>query len=391
MSTTLGSSEKDSLSLRTNYESSSNTTMKLDIWFQVAKRIVRFFRLMKISTFRARFIHVINHCTFTELNDYQTNRVREDILFLDDVDRYHEVFNTFISFGFTWQNKEFRLAKLKAIYIYDRYMSTPETLIKTNIPADAVPIISNRINSSKTHSSSIYLNLFNNAEKFIREKLLFIYLRQGLNCPISKVQQQTSTPITNQLKPNSMINGSNSSFEHSRAIKTKERPKEILSIQSQHDEILIPNWTYSIATGVIYNPIREKIVRKNVQKKTTNLDVNMNTTVETAMSTTLLNPQIYTIPVRHSRQHVANQSLLIHQHNTRPTKTILDKRQVFICRAHSSSWTDHTQHVLIDYEPYRMSSFRSEQNVHVYSNTYWNYLMRKKTLMSPRVHRRLEL
>ncbi|CAF1641886.1 unnamed protein product [Adineta ricciae] len=360
MSTTPSTSEKDSLSLRTNYESGSNTIMKLDIWFQVAKRIVRFFRLMKISKFRTRFIHVISHCTFTELNDYQTNRVREDILFLDDVDRYHEVFNTFTSFGFTWQDREFRLAKLKAIYIYDRYMSTPEILTKTNIPADTVSIICIRMNSPKMHSSSSYLNLFNDAEKFIREKLLFIYLRQGLNCPISKVQPQTSTPVASQLKANSMINSSNSPSEHATAIKTKETTREVLSIQSQHDEILIPNWTYSIATGVIYNPIREKIIRKNVQKKTTNLAANVNTTMETAMLTTLSNPQTYPVPVRHSHQHITNQSQSTHQYNTRPTKTILDKRQVFICRAHSSSWADHTQHMLTDYEPYRMSTFRSE-------------------------------
>jgi hypothetical protein len=43
---------------------------------------------------------------------------------------YQEVFNTFSSVGFIWQDKEFRLAKLKANYIYDHYMSTSEALAK---------------------------------------------------------------------------------------------------------------------------------------------------------------------------------------------------------------------------------------------------------------------
>ncbi len=43
---------------------------------------------------------------------------------------YQEVFNTFSSVGFIWQDKEFRLAKLKANYIYDHYMSASETLAK---------------------------------------------------------------------------------------------------------------------------------------------------------------------------------------------------------------------------------------------------------------------
>lgn len=43
---------------------------------------------------------------------------------------YHEVFNTFISFGFVWQDKEFRLAKLKANYIYERYMSTSDAIAR---------------------------------------------------------------------------------------------------------------------------------------------------------------------------------------------------------------------------------------------------------------------
>jgi hypothetical protein len=43
---------------------------------------------------------------------------------------YQEVFNTFSSVGFIWQDKEFRLAKLKANYIYDHYMSTSEAIAK---------------------------------------------------------------------------------------------------------------------------------------------------------------------------------------------------------------------------------------------------------------------
>jgi hypothetical protein len=52
---------------------------------------------------------------------------REELLSFSS---YQEVYNTFSSVGFMWQDKEFRLAKLKANYIYDPYMSTSEAIAK---------------------------------------------------------------------------------------------------------------------------------------------------------------------------------------------------------------------------------------------------------------------
>lgn len=46
------------------------------------------------------------------------------------ISSYHEVFNSFVSFGFVWQDKEFRLAKLKANYIYEHYMGTLDAIAK---------------------------------------------------------------------------------------------------------------------------------------------------------------------------------------------------------------------------------------------------------------------
>lgn len=81
-----------------------------------------------------------------ETTSYKMDRVQEDFLFLDDVNRFvfalieksyritnhsfQEVFNTFLSCGFVWQDKEFQMAKLKAHYICDRYMSTPDATAK---------------------------------------------------------------------------------------------------------------------------------------------------------------------------------------------------------------------------------------------------------------------
>jgi hypothetical protein len=45
---------------------------------------------------------------------------------------YQEVFTTFSSFGFVWSDREFRMARMKATYIYDHYLSTPEALSKVH-------------------------------------------------------------------------------------------------------------------------------------------------------------------------------------------------------------------------------------------------------------------
>ncbi len=59
-----------------------------------------------------------------------------------------------------------------------------------------------------------------------------------------------------------------------------------LKNESQYDEIIIPNWTYSTGLGVVYNPIREKylkVTKRNAQKKTKTVDsmikLNDNTSV----------------------------------------------------------------------------------------------------------------
>ncbi|CAF1215346.1 unnamed protein product [Adineta steineri] len=230
--------------------------MSLHKWRRIAKRIIQFFRFIKIPVLRVRFLNRINQFTYKELTDYDTNKTHEDLLFLDDIKRYQEVFSTFISFGFVWQDKEFHLAKLKAHYIYDYYISTPEAIAKTNIPTDTISFISNRINSSRIFSSLIYLNLFNDAEKFLTEKLLMIYMREDLNC-FTIITQKLSIPILNQFT-------------------TDEKPKSIRSnIKPQYDEIMIPNWTYSTGLGIVYNPIREKnkkIIKRTIRKTTKDVD-----------------------------------------------------------------------------------------------------------------------
>ncbi|CAF4860922.1 unnamed protein product, partial [Rotaria socialis] len=52
-----------------------------------------------------------------------------------------------------------------------------------------------------------------------------------------------------------------SKIEKSLSKRSKIKCKDKLEIQSQHDELIIPNWTYSTDLGVIYNPIRQKRVK----------------------------------------------------------------------------------------------------------------------------------
>ncbi len=88
----------------------------------------------------------------------------------------------------------------------------------------------------------------------------------------------------NRPKGNRITNGSISSFEHFKEInKTKKlisdrlniKVKDTIRIEPQYEEIIIPNWTYSIGLGVVYNPIvekRVKVTRRNAQKNTKNVD-----------------------------------------------------------------------------------------------------------------------
>ncbi|CAF1012429.1 unnamed protein product [Adineta steineri] len=334
--------------------------MSLHKWRRIAKRIIQFFRFIKIPVLRVRFLSRINQFTYKELTDYDTNKTHEDLLFLDDIKRYQEVFNTFITFGFVWQDKEFHLAKLKANYIYDYYISTPETIAKTNIPIDTVSFISNRINSSRIFSSLIYLNLFNDAEKFLMEKLLMIYMREDLNC-FTIITKKLSIPILNQFT-------------------TDEKPKSIRSnIKPQYDEIMIPNWTYSTGLGIVYNPIREKnkkLIKRNIRNTTKDVDSMIKLNYNTSNEINLLNSTLPTslISIDHSSkpfsynngQHIKNpntqrnSSSYGYRCNNVFNKYTFDKRQfsqkIFICKVHSSSLSyDFHGSIAKNETPYRMA------------------------------------
>ncbi|CAF0904738.1 unnamed protein product [Rotaria sordida] len=407
--------EQESLSTTISYNSSEqslNKTNKLIKWYRIIKRIVQFFRFIKIPILRSRFIDMINYMSidnfeFEGLNGYKINKIQEDLLFLDDIKRYQEVFNTFLSFGFVWEDKEFQMAKLKANYIYDHYMSTSEAIAKTNIPTDTIPSIYNRIASPKIFSSLTYLNLFNDAEKFLTEKILMIYMCEGLNC-FSISPQKQFIAIMNRFKGNQITNGSISSFEHLKEINKIEKPlfdhsniklKDKFDIESSYDELIIPNWTYSTDLGFVYNPIREKrmkVLKTNIRKKTKDFDSNDDSIIKFSHNIPnelkLLNSTLSksTIPIsskniQHSskilshthRQHINNtsihliskdKSLLQHKKhdilsdyyrcNSMFNKNIIDKRQfskkIFICKVHSSSWPESYQFKMNNEIPYRM-------------------------------------
>ncbi|CAF4169263.1 unnamed protein product [Rotaria socialis] len=378
---------------------------KLRKWCQIVRRVVQFFRFIKIPQLRLRFIDMLNHLSTVNFeiegsHAYKIDRVQEDLLFLDDVKNYQEVFNTFSSCGFVWQDREFHMAKLKGNYIYDHYMSTSEAVAKTNIPIDTIPSISNRIASPKTLPSITYLNLFNHAEKFIIEKLLLIYLREGLNC-FSLLSHKQSIVVLNRYKRNQIKNESILSFENlkhmskiekSLSKRSKIKCKDKLEIQSQHDELIIPNWTYSTDLGVIYNPIRQKrvkVIKKNTRKKKKETDSIVKLDHSTPNQTKVFDSNVSTaiIPVTSNILSCTYQQQPIHK-NVVPlisknktllpcyrnqnrfsslnyyrcgnvfNKNISDKQQysqtIFICKAHSLSWPE-SYTLQVEHEtPYRI-------------------------------------
>ena len=121
------SQNSSEISLNKNEAIQEKSVWRNEKWYRMTKRMIRFFRYMKIPILRLRFIDMVNRMS---TDDFETKKVQKDFAFLDDIKRFQEVFNTFSSVGFTWQDREFRLAKWKANYIYDHYMSTPEALAK---------------------------------------------------------------------------------------------------------------------------------------------------------------------------------------------------------------------------------------------------------------------
>ncbi len=62
-------------------------------WYRITKRIIQFFRYMKIRILRSRFIDMINHIStddfeIEELKNYETKKIQEDFAFLDDIKRF---------------------------------------------------------------------------------------------------------------------------------------------------------------------------------------------------------------------------------------------------------------------------------------------------------------
>lgn len=111
------------------------------------------------------------------------------------------------------------------------------------------------------------------------------------------VSDKQSIPIINRYKGNRIItNGSIASFEHLKEINKKEKSISNYSTiklknEAQYDEIIIPNWTYSTGLGVVYNPIiekRVKIIRKNTQKKSKDVDSNINSTIKINQDTSVI-------------------------------------------------------------------------------------------------------
>ncbi|CAF3467284.1 unnamed protein product [Rotaria sp. Silwood1] len=228
----------------------------------------------------------------------------------------------------------------------------------------------------------------------------------------------------NRFKRNRNTNVSISSFEQLNERNKVEKSlldrsniklKDKLDIESQYDELIIPNWTYSTDLGFVYNPIREKrmkVIKKTVRKKTKDFDSNVDSVVRLSHKTPneikLLDSTFSksTIPIsskniQHSsenssstrQQHTDNNSvhlisndkslleckehdILLHSYrqsfqnlnrfasshyygcDSIFNKKIQRKRQfskkVFICKVHSLSWPESNRFKVNNELPYRM-------------------------------------
>ncbi|CAF3297793.1 unnamed protein product [Rotaria socialis] len=183
-----------------------------------------------------------------------------------------------------------------------------------------------------------------------------------------------------------------SKIEKSLSKRSKIKRKDKLEIQSQHDELIIPNWTYSTDLGVIYNPIRQKrvkVIKKNTRKKKKETDSIVKLDHSTPNQTKVFNSNVSTaiIPVTSNILSCTYQQQPIHK-NVVPlisknktllpcyrnqnrfsslnyyrcgnvfNKNISDKQQysqtIFICKAHSLSWPE-SYTLQVEHEtPYRI-------------------------------------
>ena len=124
--------------------------------------------------------------------------------------------------------------------------------------------------------------------KIFSKAYLFTSPSEGLKC-FSTLPQKHFVSNTSRFKGNRVTDRS---VEHSKEIKkdgkstfnhSTMKPKDTHDIQSQYDELIIPNWTYSTDLGLVYNPIREKgmkITGRSLQKKTKSFNPNMNSPVK---------------------------------------------------------------------------------------------------------------
>ena len=151
------------------------------------------------------------------------------------------------------------------------------------------------MNSPRMHPTLTYLNLFNDAEKFLREKLLLICIRYGCKwIDAFEVFVVTSTgwnglstimekPVISRYRANRIADQSIApSGNIGKSIANSVDAKA--TIDPLCDEILIPNWTYSTSSGVVYTPIREKCLKttkRSTLKKTKTVNPNIKPILET--------------------------------------------------------------------------------------------------------------
>jgi hypothetical protein len=87
------SQDSSEISLNRSQKVQEKSVWKNEKWYRITKRIVQFFRYMKIPFLRLRFIDMMNRIStddfeIEELKNYETKKVQEDFSFLDDIKRF---------------------------------------------------------------------------------------------------------------------------------------------------------------------------------------------------------------------------------------------------------------------------------------------------------------
>jgi hypothetical protein len=87
------SRDSSEISLNRSEQVQEKSVWRNEKWYRMTKRMVQFFRYMKIPILRLRFVDMVNRIStedfeIDELKNYETKKIQKDFAFLDDIKRF---------------------------------------------------------------------------------------------------------------------------------------------------------------------------------------------------------------------------------------------------------------------------------------------------------------